>query len=152
MTGSGIGVSLGTGTLLGAGALGGSPFAFTCQFFGWLNGAPVVTTLNGDFSSWNKGAVFVDTGVRAPAPGPTGYCIGTAVLQGLKLMVGTGSGFCTGTGVLTGLIPPPVTGTWYLRRVSPVEPIAPVFSPTNLPAWDRRVSPKTSRQRQVTFS
>lgn len=172
MTGSGTGTALGTGTLLGAGHLGGSPFAFTSQFNGWINGAPVITTVSGDFSSWANGTVFVDTGIRSPAPGPTGFCSGSAVLQGIKFGVGSGSGYCLGTGTLTasgalvgsgigfcngmgtltGQITPVVGTKWNLRRVSPVQPRTHVYAHPGLPAWDIDVSPKSARLRQVSFS
>lgn len=191
MTGAGKGISLGTGTLRGAGSLGGSPFAFTCQFFGWINGVPVVTTLSGDFGSWNNGAAFVDTGLRAPAPGPTGYCNGTATIQGIKNgvgagrgyclgtgtlkangilsgsgrgyctgtgqgvslfpVVGSGSGYCLGLGTLTGGGPTPGFKKWYLRRISPVEPMTPVYTRNNSPCWEGGVTAKPPRQRQVFF-
>jgi hypothetical protein len=103
MIGSGSGVALGKGTLRSSGSnLGSSPYVSTCQFFGWINDAVVVTTLDGRFNGWNNGAVFVDTGVVTPSLGAIGYCTGSGFLQGLKSAISNGRAYCTGTGTLKG--------------------------------------------------
>jgi hypothetical protein len=137
--------TIGNVSLTGTGALSAHGPA-TCTASAYLLGLALGSS---SIPGACKGSALL-TGKGALAGHGYGGCTASVSLTAKGAMVTKWIGTCTASALLTGTIPPPISGTWYLRRISPTPCIVREMAST-LPFWDRTVSPTPPRQRQIKF-